>query len=248
MKTKTILISIVILATLLVSACDFATLPAPVTTASPAAQPAPRSLTVSGAGKVTMKPDIAYIYMGVHTENPGAAEAVAENNTNTQKLIEALKAAGVDTNDIQTSNFSIYQNSQIGPDGKTTGTNYAVDNTVNLTVRGLAKLGDLLDTAVKAGANNINSIQFDLADKTQALSQARDMAVKNTKTQAGELASSAGVQLGDIQSIEYSDMTPSPFLMGKGMGGGGGGASLAVPINPGQMDITVTVTMTFEIK
>jgi len=239
MKTKTLVISVVLLLAVLLSACG------PVASAQSTA----RLLTVSGAGKVSLKPDIAYVYVGVHTEMPSAAEAVAENNAKTQKLIEALKEAGVEANDIQTTNFSIWQNTQYGPDGKPSGTNYAVDNTVYLTVRNLAQLGDLLDAAVKAGANNINSIQFDLADKTQALSQARAEAVKTAKTQAEELAASAGVNLGEIQSIQYFDASPSPVFDGKGMGGGGGAAvDLAVPINPGQMQITVTVTVAYEIK
>jgi uncharacterized protein YggE len=241
MKTKTLIISVVILLAVLLSACS--------SPSGSAAQAAPRLLTVSGAGKVSLKPDIAYINVGVHTEKPSAAEAVAENNTNTQKLIDALKAAGVDANDIQTTNFSIWQNTQSGPDGKPIGTNYVVDNTVYLTVRKLESLGGLLDAAVGAGANNINSIQFDVADKTQALSDARAEAVKTAKTQAGELAAAAGVTLGEIQSIQYFDAAPSPVFQGKGMGGGGGvAADIAVPINPGQMQITVTVTLAYDIK
>lgn len=261
MKTKTFAISVVLLLAVLLSACGPATLPATLLVPSvpPAtidqvtpplaqvAQPATRLLTVSGAGQVSLKPDIAYINVGVHTEKPSAAEAVAENNTNTQKLIEALKAAGVDANDIQTTNFSIWQNNQNGPDGKPTGSTYMVDNTVYLTVRKLSQLGDLLDAAVKAGANNVNSIQFDVADKTQAMSQARAEAVKTAKTQADELANAAGVTLGEIQSIQYFDSSPSPVFQGKGMGGGAA-ADMAVPINPGQIQITVTVTLAYEIK
>ncbi len=256
MKTKTLLISIVVLLAVLLSACGPAMLPVaavvPVTSsaaqAGQSASSTPRTLTISGAGKVSLKPDIAYIYVGVHTEMATASESVAENNANTQKLITALKAAGVDANDIQTTNFSIWQNNQYGPDGKPTSSNYAVDNTVYLTVRKLDKLGDLLDAAVKAGANNINSIQFDVADKSKALSQARADAVKTAKTQAVELADAAGVTLGDIQSIQYYDASPSPIFQGKGMGGGAASADIAVPINPGQMEITVTVTIAYDIK
>ncbi|HEY3311917.1 MAG TPA: SIMPL domain-containing protein [Anaerolineales bacterium] len=244
MKTKTLFIAVALLVAVLLSACGSAVMPV-----SSNSQSNPRVLTVSGIGKVMLKPDIAFINIGVRTEKPGAAEAVAENNTNTQKLIDALKAAGVDANDIQTSNFSIWQNTQYGPDGKPTTSNYAVDNTVYLTVRKLEQLGDLLDAAVRAGANNVNSIQFDLADKTKALSDARAEAVKTANSQANELAAAAGVGLGKIQSIQYFDATPSPVYQGKGMGGGGAiAADVAVPINPGQMEITVTVTMAYEIK
>jgi len=244
MKSKSILISVVLSLAVFLSACAPAALQG-----MSASQAGPRTLTISGAGKVTLKPDIAYIYIGVHTEKSSAAEAVAENNAKTQQLIDALKAAGVDAKDIKTSNFSIWQNTPYGPDGRPISTNYAVDNTVYLTVRALDLLGDLLDAAVKAGATNVNSIQFDVADKTQALSDARVEAVKNAKKQADELASAAGVSLGTIQNIQYSDSGSIPVLMDKGMGGGGAMVANAnVPINPGQIEVAVNVTLTFEIK
>ena len=99
---------------------------------------------------------------------------------------------------------------------------YAVDNTVYVTVRKLESLGALLDTLVKAGANNINSIQFDVADKTAATKQARDAAVKNAKTQAQELAAVAGVTLGDITNISFYESSPSPVMDTFGGKGGGG--------------------------
>ena len=117
---------------------------------------------------------------------------MAENNRKTESLVAALKKAGIAENDLRTTNFSIWSNPQYGPDGQPTGqTIYAVDNTVYVTVRDLAKLGDILDQAVRAGANNINSIQFDVADKTQALTEARKAAVEAARKQAEELAAAA---------------------------------------------------------
>jgi len=225
----------------LLSACGSAVIPG-------AAQ-SQRVISVSGSGQVSLKPDIAYIYMGVSTENESAADAVAKNNANTQRLIDALKAAGVAENDLRTSNFSIWQNTPYGLDGQPGAPVYRVDNTVYVTARDLAKLGDLLDAAVRAGANNINSIQFDVADKTQAMTDARKAAVEAARKQAAELADAAGVTLGDIQGIQYYDGAPIMYAEAKGLGGGGAdAAALAVPINPGQMQITVTVTVNFEIK
>jgi uncharacterized protein YggE len=240
MKTKTLLISAVLFLAVLLSACG--------TAAAPAASV--RSMTVTGIGQVSIKPDIAYIYIGVHTEDPSASQATALNNTKTQALIEALKGAGVAADDLRTTNFSIWTNTQYDPvTNLPKGTTYAVDNTVYVTVRDLPKLGDLLDAAVQAGANNVNSIQFDVADKTQVLSQARAAAVEAAKKQSQELASAAGVSLGNIQSISYYDSVPGPVYEAKGMGGGAmDAASVAVPITPGQMQITVNVTLTYELK
>jgi uncharacterized protein len=242
MKSKSVLVSAILLFALVLSACS-----SPV--AAPTGQSPIRSMTVTGAGQVPLKPDIGYINIGVHTEKATAAEAVTQNNTDTQKVIDALKGAGVAADDIRTSDFTIWQNTQPSPDGTTTTSTYAANNTVYLTVRDLTKLGNLLDTCVKAGANNINSILFDAVDKTKALTEARTAAVKAARAQAEELAAATGVTLGSIQTISYYDTTPGPVYESKGMGGGGGMmANAAVPINPGSMQINATVTLTFEIK
>ena len=87
----------------------------------------PRTLNISGNGTVYLTPDIAYIYIGVHTEEPVIATAVSNNNTQTTALVDALKNAGVAALDIQTSNFSVYTTSQYDKvTGLSTGTTYAV--------------------------------------------------------------------------------------------------------------------------
>jgi len=242
MKTKSIFVAAVALIALLISACG-------PTTVNQAAQPFQRTINVSGSGQAYLVPDIAYIYLGVHTELSSASEAVTENNAQTQKMIQALRDFGIDAKDIRTTNFSIWPNDKYDPQtGLPTGQKtYVVDNTVYVTVRKLDKLGDLLDTVVAAGANTVNSIQFDVADKEAALKQARADAVKDAKAQASELADAAGVQLGDIQSISFYDSQPAPVFEGKG-GGGGASAQAAVPIQPGQLTFTVTVSMTYDIK
>ena len=210
----------------------------------------PRTLNVSGNGTVSLTPDIAYITIGVHTEDPAIATAVKNNNTQAQAVVDALKKAGIAGKDIQTSNFSVYSNNGQSFD-KTTGQPinggyYAVDNTVNVTLRDLSHLGSVLNTAVGAGANNINSISFDVADKTTAMEEARQKAMANAGSLATELAKTAGVQLGEIQAISYSDNSP---LSSYGMGGGGAAApNASVPIQPGQTQISVTVSVTYALK
>ncbi len=207
-----------------------------------------RTLSVNGAGTVSVAPDIAYINIGVHTEKELATEAVAENNAQTQKVIDALRAAGIADKDIRTSNFSIYASPRYGFNGEPLGTFYAVDNTVYVTVRNLSTLGDTLDAVVRAGANSVNSIQFDVEDKSGALSEARALAMKAARAQAEELAAAAGVKLGDVQSVSYYESYPGPvYEYGRG-GGGAADQSMAVPIAPGQYQIVANVSVTFFIK
>ena len=242
MKTKFYLVAVVALLALLVSACG-------PTTINQAAQPPLRSVSVSGAGTAYLVPDIAYIYVGVHTEKPSAAEAVDENNDQTQTMIEALRDFGIDAKDIRTTNFSIWPQDKYDPmTGTPTGQKvYVVDNTVYVTIRDLDKLGELLDTVIAAGANTVNSVQFDVANKDEALKQARADAVKDAKEKAEELVDAAGVKLGDVQTISFFDNVAYPVFDGKG-GGGGVAAEAAVPIQPGQLTFTVTVNVTYEIK
>jgi uncharacterized protein YggE len=238
MRTKLFLFVPILILALILSACGNA----------PAQ---PRTLVVSGNGTISLNPDIAYIYIGVHTDDVDLSNGVSKNNAQAQALVDALKKAGVDGKDIQTSNFSVYSNNNGGFD-KTTGQpipngiNYSVDNTVYVTVRDLTHIGTLLNAAVSSGANSINSISFDVADKTAAMEQARQKAMTNASNLATELAKTAGVKLGEIQNVTYSDISPSPYY---GMGGGGAAApNASVPIQPGQTQISVTVSVTYTIK
>jgi uncharacterized protein YggE len=237
MKTKFILLIAVVALGVVLSACG----PSSITVQS---QPSPRSITVSGTGLVTLTPDIAYINIGVHSQDASASVALTTNNTDAQAVISAIKAAGVADKDIQTTNFSIYPQQQYDTSGKITGILYMVDNTV--TVRDLSKLGSLLDSSIRAGANNINSISFDLADKTAVLTQARSAAVDDARKQANELTGAAGVSLGDVQTISYYDSSaPITVQYSRSDMAAGGGS---VPVQSGSMQITTTVTIVYMIK
>ena len=239
MRTKFLVFAVLVF-TLILSACG----PATINQAAPENL---RTLNVNGLGQVYLTPDIAYIYIGVHTEGATASEAVDSNKVQTTTVIDALKNAGLAENDIRTTNFSIWPSQQYSPDGTVTGTVYMVDNSVYITVRDLDGLGDLLDSAISAGANSVNSIQFDVADKTEAVKEARTKAMEDAKAQAQELADAAGVSLGNIQTINFYDNSPSPISGGKG-GGGVMAADASVPIQPGQLTISVNVSLTYSIK
>ncbi len=239
MSKKYLFVPVLLVLALVLSACGAAAV---------STSPQTRTISVTGQGVVYLAPDIAYINIGVHTENPSASDAVAENNLQTQQLIEILRQNGIDPKDIQTTNFSIFLNYNYSPEGTRGDSFYVVENTVLVTVRDLSKIGALLDAAVKAGANNVYGIQFDIADKTEAAKKAREEAFKNAQQQADEIAKLSGVTLGNIQSISFSENYPSPYFLG-GKGGADGMAAIPeVPVQPGQLSVTVTVNVTYEIK
>lgn len=236
-NNKLSLILLGIVAVLVLSACQ---------PAAAAPGVAPRVISVNGQGQVFLTPDLATIFIGVQSQNATVGDALKENNAKAQAIVESLTAMGVEAKDIQTSGFNVIPQQQFGPQGEVTGVIYLVDNTVNVTVRDLTRLGEMLDAVVKAGANSINGIQFDVKDRQKALSQARQLAIDNARAQAEEVATAAGVTLGPVQSINiYTSGGPVPMFDAKG---GMAVSAGQVPVSAGQLAITVDVNMSYEIK
>ena len=248
MHNKIILVLSVVLITATLAACGgVAAAKSSKPADTPELTPTNRTIIVSGSGRAVLSPDIAYVNIGVHTESKDAVEAVSSNNK-TQKVTDALVDADIDEKDIQTTNFSIYPRQDYDSQGKPTGEiTYIVENSVHVTVRDLDQIGEILNTAVQAGANTIHGIQFDVSDKTEALSEARQSAVTNAETVAEELAQAAGVELGEIQTIStFSGGIPAPMVEGRG--GGALMADVPVPVSPGQMIVTVEVSVIYAIE
>lgn len=205
-------------------------------------QPAQRTISVNGSGQVTLSPDVAYVYVSVHSQSENVSDALNQNNEKAQAVAGALKELNIDAKDIQTSGFNINPQQQFNPQtNEVTGTLYSVDNTVYVTVRDLQILGRLLDVVVRSGANSINGITFDVLDKSAALSEARRLAAESALSQAQEMAQVAGVTLGELQTMNiYSSSPPTPIFEGKG--------AAQVPVSAGQLILRVEVGAVYAIK
>lgn len=206
-------------------------------------------LSVTGHGEVSLAPDVAYVTIGVHTQASDVSQAVSQNADQVAGVMAALAALGVAQEDMQTSNFNLYTGDNYDPlTGLPSGDKtYTVDNTVNVTVRDLANMGSLLDEAISAGANSIWGVSFDVDDKEAAQAEARDMAMADAVSEALGLAQVAGVSLGAVQSISYTQ--GGAFYPYYGMGGGGGAAEAATTsIVPGLITISADVSVTYSIQ
>ncbi len=247
MRTKTfLLISLIMVVSIMLSGCAGTAM---AQTTNEQTSSNPRTINVTGNGKIYLTPDIVYISVGVHTENKDAAEAVTANNATSKKVSDVLKSFNIDPKDIRTSNFNIYPQQIFDQNGKVEGNMYIVDNSVYVTVRDLTKVSSVLGKVIEAGANSISGVEFDVADKTEALSKAREAAVADARSQAEELSKAAGVTLGNVQNINiYTASSPIPLYDAKGMGGAQLSAATNVPITPGQLTVSVDVNMVFEIK
>jgi len=207
------------------------------------------SITVSGTGKVDVKPDIAHVQVGVLVDAPTASEALAKNNEKMAALLETLKAKGIEDRDVQTSNFNVGPKYEYDPQGRRQPklVGYQVSNMVQVRVRKLAQLGELLDVLVRTGANQVHGISFSVDEPEKVLSKARQEAVEQAKARATEYATAAGVKIGKPLLIQEQALTipfPQPMPM---MRGAMRAADSAVPVAAGEQTLTAHVTVTYAL-
>ena len=207
----------------------------------------PRTITVLGEGTVTTQPDIAQIQVGVEVKGDNAQDASAEAAATMEAILAGLKDAGVATKDIQTTGYNIFVEQRTGPDGVATDqVIYHVGNSVSVTVRDLDTVGDVLDAAIAAGANNIYGVNFGVDDPDEVMAEARSKAAEDALARAEELAGLHGVALGEVVSIsEVVDGMAVPMYASvnasMGMGNAGG------PISPGEMKMTARLQVVYAI-
>lgn len=221
----------------------------PVTPTTPPITPGPdtgtpRTVTVNGVGRADATPDQALVRLGVQTEAETASEALAQNNAQMTELLEALVEAGVAREDIRTQNLVLFPRYEQAPDSPTSVlVGYTAINTVEVRVRDLENLGQLLDTAVEAGANTIEGVEFRVSEASEQVVEARAAAVADAQQKAEQLARLVNAQLGEVLTItEFSNQGPIP-LTSEGLGAGG-----QVPVQPGTQSVEVIVQVTWRLR
>lgn len=204
-----------------------------------------RTVTVTGYGSAFGAPDIVTVGLGVNIANADVKAAMDEATARMNAVMEALQAAGIAPKDIRTDQYSIYQDYGPVGFGEEQGEPlYRVSVGVTVTVRETAKVGELLATAVDAGANMVNYIQFDIADRAALEAEARDLAVADARTRADLLAKAFGLAVGEPLTITEGGGYAVPMV---GLGGGGMGRVEAAPISEGTLRVDMQVTITFAL-
>lgn len=208
----------------------------------------PRTITVVGEGKASAPADMAVVFMGVQVSDPDVKVATDNAAQQMQAVLTALEAAGVASTDIQTSYYNVYVDRPYGPDGPSSEAVYQVSNTMQVTVRDLDNITEILGAAIEAGANSINSIEFRLSDPEELRSEARANAVANAEAHATEIADLNGLAVGEVlQLSEVVDsgayfVSEQSYASAKGIGAGGAG-----PISPGQVDVSAQLQVVYAI-
>ena len=203
------------------------------------------TIAISAEGKVTALPDIASISIGVMTEKKTVAEAQKENTTKMNAIIAKIKEFGVASEDIKTTNYSIYpQYDWIN--NRQVERGFQVSQNVDVKVRDLAKIGDVLAAVGELGANQVGGVNFTIDDPEDLRQQARLKGLEAAKKKAQALADAAGVKLGKVVGFsENAGYVPTPLYYAKADGMGGGGASPS--IESGSQDVVVNVSVIYEI-
>jgi uncharacterized protein YggE len=205
----------------------------------------PATLTVTGEGRVDTAPDMAVITLGLTTQGPTAAEAMAANSKALADVLARLTAAGVAARDIQTSALTLAPDWTGYGEGETPRiAGYTAQNMVTLRLRALDTLGAVLDAAVRDGANTLNGLSFALADPRPAEDAARTRAVADALARADLIAGAAGLSRGRIVSIvEGGGMAPpQPMFRADAAA-----APMAVPVAGGELSVVASVTMVVEL-
>ena len=209
------------------------------------------TVSVTGTGRVTVEPDTASIALGVTVFEANLSEAQAKATTQMTTIIDAVKAAGIADEDIQTSNYSVNVRQDYDENGNPTKViGYDINNTVTVTVRDIDALGTILDSVVQAGANTIYGISFFTEDMTEATAQARAAAVADARVRADQLADAAGASVGRVVAItEGYSAPPSPVYYDRA---GDAGMAMAesdpVPVQVGTQQIEVQVSVVYELE
>ncbi|MCZ7528057.1 MAG: SIMPL domain-containing protein [Acidimicrobiia bacterium] len=198
------------------------------------------TITARGVGRVTGTPDTLTMTIGVQSRAASASEALTRNAERARAVIDTLKGAGVAAEDLQTSQLSIFPT--FDEEGDITG--YEVTNLVTARVREIERAGEIVDDAVAVADDDVRvqGIQFSIEDTGPLVEQARSQAVAEARTQAEQLATAAGVELGAVRSIEETE-SPAPIPTRLRVDE----AAEAVPIEPGSQELTVSVEVVFEI-
>jgi uncharacterized protein YggE len=205
-----------------------------------------RQITVIGEGTVSASPDVVRANLGVQVTAPTVTEATQQSNDTMDAVLAQLKAAGIVEKDIQTSDYSIFpQRNNPGPNNTNEITGYQVTNMVMVTIRNLNQVGQVLDQAIQAGANNIANVSFDFSDPAKLQLQALDQAMADAQNRADQLAKSSGVQRGEVLSMSEvisSVPIPRPGIMAAQV------ESAGVPIQPGSSEIHAQVQVVYAIQ
>lgn len=205
-----------------------------------------RTVTVTGTGEAQAAPDEARINAGVQSVADTVVAASRDNEEKIRKIMEALSEQGIGESDIGTTDYGIWAQQNF-EDGQTTITGYHVSNVVVVTIKDIAKVGDVLAAVTNAGANTVHGINFSVSDTEALEKEARERAMADARRRAESLAGLADVTLGDVVTLSTSEGPGYGPMMMEAAAMRRSDSAPRPTITPGQQNVTVQVQVTYAI-
>jgi uncharacterized protein len=207
----------------------------------------PGRIAVGGTGRVSVEPDVADLRLGVSAARPTVDTARSVAAETMAAILAAVADAGVERRDVRTTLLSVQPRYDYRENQPPVLTGYELANVVEVTVRDLARLGDVVDGTLRAGATSMDGLSFRVADPAPAEREARLLAMAAARVRADVLAEAAGLRIVGVSDIVEGG-TPSPpeprykaarMMMAE---------DASTPVEAGSMEVVVSVTVTYRAR
>lgn len=207
-------------------------------------------INVVGKGEIQVKPDIAYLSIGVNSKAETAASAQKANAAKIQKVTNLLKNTWkISADDIQTSQFYVQPNYTYSEKDGQKVKGYTAHHTLTVTYRDMAKIGDLLDAASQAGANTIENVRFTVENPEKYESEVIAQAVANADVKAGAIAKAVKRELGTVLSVSQPDANVPVFYASEtAKAQAMSDSNASTQIEAGQVKVSTILNITYEMK
>ncbi|MFV0504325.1 MAG: SIMPL domain-containing protein [Lachnospirales bacterium] len=205
-------------------------------------------VVTNGEATVYVEPDIAKLSIGVTTEGENTTDAIADNNTKTNSVMEYLKSLGIKESDIETQYFYVNpRNKYDESTGESKIVGYTVNNTIQVTIRDFDIISNVINGSSEKGATNISSIDFDIENKDAYYSEALNLAVNNAIYKGKAIGATLGDKDLKVKNVsENSSYAVTGNAKREMLASDDSASSADVPVSPSEVGIFAKVTVTME--
>lgn len=213
-------------------------------------RPATDTISVNGTGRATVTPDRFTFNVGVQTVANTVDEAVKENNRRVASVIAALRQAGAEERQIQTSQFNIWPQQEHGQGKLPRIIGYQVTNTITVRSTKVAEAGRLLGVAIAAGVNTSSGINFEVSDPAAGRERGLRAAFEDARAKATVLAQASGRTLGSAIHIAEGGVAQvrPPYPAPRAMTMEAHAAAVDIPVESGEQELVFNVSVTFALR
>lgn len=205
------------------------------------------TIVVTGTGRVAVEPDVADLRLGVTLTKPSVEAARADAAATMDAILRGVDGAGVPRADVRTAMISVQPRYDYRDGRAPVLTGYEIANLVEISVRDLSRLGDVIDATLAAGATSMDALTFRLADPVPGEREARRQAMAEARSRADVLAEAAGLTIVGVSDIIEGQpiRPPGPVAKAERLALA---ADIATPIEAGMLEVAVTVSVTYRAR